>query len=183
MNPRSGFVEETQFQKLIAHAKELWLRALVTTGYTFGFRKGELERLRVDQVILTDRTIRLNTGETKSKKGRIVPLGEDLFVLLQALVIGRKGSELVFFGSDGISPAAQIRKAWRKLCKAADMPTLLFHDLRRSAVRNMIRSPKDRRGSQNRTGKNWASFGHHRARKECNRATGSSIDNPSRLMK
>jgi len=31
-------------------------------------------------------------------------------------------------------------KGWRDLVKRADMPGLLFHDLRRSAVRNMIRS-------------------------------------------
>lgn len=150
-NARTGFVEEAEFQKLIANAKELWVRAMVTTAYTFGFRKGELLKLRVEQISLTDRTIRLNPGETKSGKGRVVPLDQDLFVLLQALVIGRKGNELVFTRSDG-SPVIEIRKAWYALCQKANLghfeknsegkpqwKGLLFHDLRRSAVRNMIR--------------------------------------------
>ena len=36
-NPRPGFVEEAQFRTLAANARELWLRALVTTAYTCGF--------------------------------------------------------------------------------------------------------------------------------------------------
>ena len=137
-NPRSGFVEEAQFRKLISNAKELWLRALVTTAYTFGWRKSELLNLRCKQVSLTERTITLNPGETKNDEGRWVPLEEDLFVLLHALLIGKKGTDFVFTRNDG-SRVRDYRDDWTALCKAADLPDLLFHDLRRSGVRNMIR--------------------------------------------
>jgi hypothetical protein len=40
--PRSGFVEEGDYARLAANARELWLRSLLAAGYTFGFRKSEL---------------------------------------------------------------------------------------------------------------------------------------------
>lgn len=50
--PRQGFVEEAQYRKLVLHAPELWLRAMLAVAYTFGFRKSELLEMRVNQVDL-----------------------------------------------------------------------------------------------------------------------------------
>jgi integrase len=174
-SPRSGFVEQAQYDQLRKHARVLWLRALIETAYTFGFRKGELLKLKVGQVNLPDRTIRLNPGETKNKKGRLVVMTDDVYVLLEAAVSGKKAEGYVFTRKDG-NPIRDFREVWSDLCREAGLgqlfcPTcssdergiqvaldendycsecrkkpihrkytgLLFHDLRRSAVRNMIR--------------------------------------------
>lgn len=136
--PRSGFVEEAAYTKLASKARELWLRALLATAYSFGFRKGELLQLRVRQVDFLNRTIRLNAGETKSGDGRTIKMTQDVFVLLQACVSGKGPDDYVFTRENG-EPVVGFRKRWEKLTKDAGCPGLLFHDLRRSAVRNMVR--------------------------------------------
>ena len=47
-------------------------------------------------------------------------------------------SEFVFHHNG--EPIGDFRKAWAAACTAAKMPRILFHDLRRSAVRNLDRS-------------------------------------------
>jgi integrase len=136
--PRKGFVEQPQFDALCSATKELWMRALITTAYTFGFRRGELLNMRVNQVDLVNRTIRLYRGETKSGEPRLVKMTEDVFVLLSAMCQG-KNSESRVFTRNG-EPIVDIRDEWTRMTKAAKLPDLIFHDLRRSAVRNMIRA-------------------------------------------
>ena len=48
-------------------------------------------------------------------------------------------SEYVFHGGDGRA-IVDFKRSWATACRAAGAPGLLFHDLRRSAVRNMIRA-------------------------------------------
>jgi integrase len=136
--PRSGFVEEADYNRLAKNARELWLRALLATGYSFGFRKSELLELRVRQVDFLNRSIRLNAGETKSGDGRVVRMTQDVFVLLQACVVGKNPEDFVFTRSDG-KPVLDFRERWEKLTTESGCAGLLFHDLRRSAVRNMVR--------------------------------------------
>jgi integrase len=46
--------------------------------------------------------------------------------------------QFVFHG-DG-KEIIDFRKSWKKACEQAKIPTMLFQDLRRSGVRNMIRA-------------------------------------------
>src|SRR5215469_7806476 len=73
-NVRTGFVEDAQYAKLAeAGAKRgLWFRTLLEMGYTYGWRVSELLGLRVRQVDLANRTIRLDPGTTKNDEGRTV---------------------------------------------------------------------------------------------------------------
>ena len=137
-NVRSGFLEETEYSVLCSHAHELWLRGLLAVAYRFGFRKEELLDLRVWQVNLLDRTIRLNRGETKNDEPREVGLTQDTWILLSALCAGKQGNDFVFTRENG-KQVRDLRDAWAKLIKAGRMPELILHDFRRSALRNMIR--------------------------------------------
>ncbi len=137
--PREGFVDDAQYGRLCKACTELWIRALLAAAYTFGFRKGELLGMRVRQVDLLNRTITLDPGTTKNKKGRVVKMTEEVYRLLTECVRNKKPEHYVFT-REGNSPVRDFRRAWAKLCAAAGLQERLFHDLRRSAVRNMVRS-------------------------------------------
>lgn len=154
--PRQGFVEEQQFTKLIEHAEEPWFKALVTTAYAFGFRKSELLlQLRVSQIDLEKRTIRLDPGTTKNDQGRIVEMTNEVFAAVKTCVQHKQPTDYVFARADG-KEVKDFRDAWWSACKQAGLGRfvkirdvkgrirekwqgLVPHDLRRSAARNMRR--------------------------------------------
>jgi integrase len=139
--PRTGFVEDAQYNKLVAANPPLYLRAMLALAYSFGFRKGELLIMQVGQVDLLNRTIRLYTSTTKSGEGRLVSFEglADVETLLRECVRGKQPSDYLFTRDSG-RRVLNFREAWYNLTAKAGIPKLLFHDLRRSAVRNMIRS-------------------------------------------
>ncbi|MGA2237168.1 MAG: site-specific integrase [Terriglobales bacterium] len=135
-NVRQGFVTPEQYAKLVAHCPHLWLRAMLETAYNYGWRVSELLNLRVGQVDLVARTIRLEPGTTKNREGREVTIESGrLLELLRQCLKGKRAEDHVF--TRGAKPIRDFRKRWQNLCTAAGVPGLLFHDLRRTAARNL----------------------------------------------
>lgn len=135
-NQRRGFVTPEQYAELVAHCPEVWLRAMLETAYNYGWRVSELRNLRVRQVDLVACTIRLEPGTTKSKEGREVTIESGrLLALLRQCVEGKNPGDHVFTRDH--KPVRDFRKRWTNLCTAAGAPGLLFHDLRRTAARNL----------------------------------------------
>lgn len=70
-NGRTGFVDEAQYKDIGRDngLGQLWLRAILALGYTYGFRKPELlNLLKVGQVDLLARTVRLNPRHEKRRR-------------------------------------------------------------------------------------------------------------------
>jgi len=65
-NIRKGFLEDGQYQRIVAYCPELWFRAIVETGRTYGWRISELLNMRVSQVDIAQKVIRLEPGTTKN---------------------------------------------------------------------------------------------------------------------
>jgi integrase len=140
-NAREGFLEPAPFVTLRAALPE-WLADAAAFAYLTGWRKGEIATLTWADVTLRadDGTIRLRAAHSKNKKGRLVPLTGELLALLQhRRALRRLDCPLVFHRGAG-EPLGNFRKVWASSCAAAQVPGLLFHDLRRSAVRNMVRA-------------------------------------------
>lgn len=137
---RKGFLEAKRFQELVGRLP-IHLRPLITLLYYDGVRLGEALQIEWPQVDLGRRIIRLH--ETKNDEPRIVPLPSVLVNMLRALEpkVGR-----VFDGTN-------LRKEWVTACAACGLGRkievegkkydpryegLIVHDLRRSAVRNLV---------------------------------------------
>ena len=139
-NVRKGFVEDAQYTALAKACAEvgLWLRGLFECEYTYGWRVSELLGLRVNQVNVAGGTIRLHPGETKNDDARTVKMSAAVKLLLAALIAGKQPDDFVFTRDEEV--VRDFRGAWEAVTTTAGAPDLLFHDLRRSAVRNMVRA-------------------------------------------
>ena len=77
--------------------------------------------------------------QSLNDEGRVVIMTDTVRRLLEPCVAGKSAGDYVFTRANG-KPVRDFRGAWKKVCEQAGVPELLFHDLRRSAVRNMVRS-------------------------------------------
>ena len=134
--PRQGFIEQKQYDTLTANCADLFMRAMLCLAYSFGFRKSELLTLRVSDVNLLAGTVQLR--DSKNGEARKVSLTADAKNLLAACIAGKNPEDAVF--TRGKKAVGDFRGTWEKITLAAGCPGLLFHDLRRSAVRNMVRA-------------------------------------------
>jgi integrase len=153
-NTRTGFFELETLRDVIAHLPAA-LRPVITFAYITGWRvPSEVLPLQWRQVDFTAGEIRLEPETTKNRDGRVFPMTDDLRSLLEAQHeahedLKRSGhiAPWVFFrmvakgrgGAKAPRPVLAFTKAWKTACKAAGCPGRIPHDLRRTAVRNMIR--------------------------------------------
>jgi integrase len=144
---RKGFFEHDAF---VAVRRELpeEIRPVLTFAYFTGCRKGEILGLRWPQVDLAERVIRLEPGTTKNDEARTIFMATELYKVLalqkQARdqnfpgcpwVFARLGERIRSFGRAWITACTKAG-----LVKADGAPDKLFHDLRRTGVRNLIRA-------------------------------------------
>jgi integrase len=138
-NVRQGFLEDAQYQRLLESCLEIWFQALVEAGCTYGWRVGELLKLRVNQIDIEDRVIRLHPGTTKNKEVREVTMTQTIHDLFELCIEGKTPEDYLFTRPNG-KRVRDFRDAWDKARTAAGVPGLLFHDLRRTAARNFRRA-------------------------------------------
>lgn len=138
-NARQGFLEDADFDRLASAAEELWLRTFLECAYSYGWGRSELLALRVRQVDLRNRTIRLDTGSTKNGEGREVAMTSRVEELLRERVAGKGPGDPVLTRANGRA-VKDFRSAWDALFARAGVAPRLPHDLRRSAAKALRRA-------------------------------------------
>lgn len=142
-NARQGFFGDTEFRMVVENLPD-YLRDFARFGYMTGWRRGEIDSLRWEDVDAD--VIRLRPENSRNGEGRTVTVDGELADLIERRKAARQvktanGVMLaaLVFHHDG-EPIVDFRKAWATACRMANVPGKLFHDLRRTAIRNMVRA-------------------------------------------
>ncbi len=150
-DPRQGFFERDQFHA-VRRLLSQDLQVAVTIAHELGWRmQSEVLRLPLTAVSPHEGTLRLEPGMTKNRKGRTVYLTPELRGLVAEQIervkdLSRKLNRVIpylfphFRGGYKGTQRRDFRVAWESACRAVGLVGALKHDLRRTAVRNLVNS-------------------------------------------
>jgi integrase len=142
-NARKGFFEHHEFLALRDALPE-YLKGFVTFGYRTGWRLSEIRNLEWKRVDRQEGIIRLDAGETKNDAARTLYLDSELRAVIERQWELRKRSgrvlPYVFPNEDGTDKIKEFKKTWKRACKETKIGGKLFHDFRRTAIRNIVRA-------------------------------------------
>ncbi|MBC2736538.1 MAG: site-specific integrase [Desulfobacteraceae bacterium] len=139
-NARKGFFEHGEFLAVREVAPE-YLKDFITFAYKTGWRVSEIAKLTWSQVDRKQGIVRLEVGETKNDDGRTIYVDTEVKAILQSRWDNRRAPlPYVFLNRFGNDRVKRFDKTWKKACKDAKIGLRHFHDFRRTAVRNMVRS-------------------------------------------
>jgi integrase len=112
-------------------------------AYWSGMRAGEILMLRWEQIDLERSLLRLEPGTTKNNQGREIPLVKDV---TEALWLWKRQTLQRFpycpwvCHHQGKRLLRVPKRTWKAACERVGLKGKLFHDLRRTAIRNMVRA-------------------------------------------
>jgi integrase len=143
--PRAGFFEPEQFQAVL-HRLRPEIQPVALFAYETGWRLREVLRLERRNLDLREGSARLDPGTTKNNAGRVAYLSPHLLSTLQdqetvTRTLERKNELIIpwVFHRKG-RRILRFLASWQTACRNAGVPGMFFHDLRRTAVRNMVRA-------------------------------------------
>ena len=133
------YIDPASFSRLLQHLPE-HLRAFAEFAYISGRRRGEVAALAWSGV--SDDCSRVTWTTTKNRKGLVLPLVGRLREIVEerralALHYGRLVPQV--FHLDGEPFGSWTgRRPWARAATAVGLPGLRFHDLRHSALTNLV---------------------------------------------
>jgi integrase len=106
-------------------------------AYHTGARKGEIRKIQMERIDFGTARIELAKKTTKNKTARYLPIYGDMRAELD-MALSLCNSNCPFLIQDNDVPVFDWEKSWKTGCKLAGIDGSIFHDLRRTALTNMI---------------------------------------------
>jgi integrase len=92
-NVREGTLEPEAYRRLLGFLP-FYLQMVLVIGYHYGMRRGEILKLRWDQVDWACDVIRLERKQTKGKQARVAPIYGEVRAWLERAYLERREGEL-----------------------------------------------------------------------------------------
>jgi integrase len=140
-NVRQGFVEQDIYRRLLqhlaAHLQMLWCFA-----YYLGIRKGELLKFRWDWLLPYWKQkmpiVKIPGKYCKNKKPHTIPIYHPEMCAMVEPAMAHRNPECPYLFQYRGRQLKNFRTGFENAREAAGIPAVIFHDTRRTAVRNMI---------------------------------------------
>jgi integrase len=131
-NERTRILTQEEYIRLLAHSSP-HIQPIIKIGYQTGMRIGEILPLNWGQIDLKNGFIELESTDTKTKRGRDVPLSPELIEMFRGMVQGLPNIPVFTYKG---KPIKSISTAFTKACKRAGIEDFVFHDLRHTFITN-----------------------------------------------
>ena len=141
-NVRTGFLNRADFTALVGAIEDADLRDFTEFAWVTAMRKGEIASLKWASYDRDGKSLALEAADAKSGHSRTLALVGVLGTILDRRVAERRLDCPFIFHRDG-HPVGEFRRAWRTATRTAGLEGVLFHDLRRSGIRNLVRAGVD----------------------------------------
>ena len=145
-NVRTGFLEEADIAMILPLLPRDLAHVVECAWITSWRVASEVLTMQWRQIDFDGGEVRLDPGTTKNKQGRVFPFNAARRRILDERKALKKDGQKLVFTRKG-RPIVSMHKAFRAACKQAGVGDRILHDLRRSAIRRMVREgdQRDRR--------------------------------------
>ena len=135
-NIREGVLSHEKYRE-VRNSLPAYARLSFVIAYHTGARKGEIRKIRRQMIDWKALRIELQKKTTKNKTARYLPIYGDMGPEIE-MALSAADPACPFLVQHEGKQVFDFEKSWKTACKTAGIPEALYHDLRRTALTNMI---------------------------------------------